>query len=190
MPQKKNPDFAELIRGKTGRVNGDLVTLLTMLKGLPLAYNKDMQEDKEAAFDAVDTLQASLVVVEGMLSSMQVNSERMLDAAHGGFMAATDLADYLVGRGMAFREAHEVVGRIVLDLETQGRTLQDLSVSDFAAYDPAFGEAALDAVDIDGVVARRTSHGGTGKDAVVEQLAVAREVLGQDEEWLAAHGGA
>jgi argininosuccinate lyase len=190
MPQKKNPDFAELVRGKTGRVNGDLVALLTMLKGLPLAYNKDMQEDKEAAFDAVDTLQASLVAVEGMLSSMVVNSERMLDAAHGGFMAATDLADYLVGKGIAFREAHEVVGRIVLELEQQGRTLQDLSASEFAAYHPSFGDAALDAVDINGVVSRRTSQGGTGTDAVVKQISVAREILGQDCEWLEAHGGA
>jgi argininosuccinate lyase len=190
MPQKKNPDFAELIRGKTGRVNGDLIQLLTILKGLPLAYNKDMQEDKEAAFDAVDTLQASLVVVEGMLSSMTVNTERMLDAAHGGFMAATDLADYLVGKGIAFREAHEVVGRIVLDLESQGRTLQDLSVTEFQAYHSSFGDAALEAVDIYGVVSRRTSQGGTGNDAVTQQIDVARDVLSQSVEWLEAHGGA
>ena len=120
---------------------------------------------------------------------MHVNSETMLEAAHGGFMAATDLADYLVGTGMPFREAHEVVGRIVLDLRAQGRTLQDLSAAEFAAYHPSFGDAALEAVDIYGVVSRRTSEGGTGNDAVVEQIAVAREVLGQDVDWLAAHGG-
>jgi argininosuccinate lyase len=190
MPQKKNPDFAELIRGKTGRVNGDLVALLTVFKGLPLAYNKDMQEDKEAAFDAMDALQAGLVVAEGMLSTMNVNTERMLDAAHGGFMAATDLADYLVGKGIAFREAHEVVGRMVLELEQEGRTLQDLSASEFAAYHPSFGDAALEAVDIYGVVSRRNSHGGTGNEAVVAQIDVAREVLVGDAEWLEAHGGA
>ncbi|MDZ4179786.1 MAG: argininosuccinate lyase, partial [Coriobacteriia bacterium] len=155
MPQKKNPDFAELTRGKTGRVVGDLVGLLTVLKGLPLAYNKDMQEDKEGAFDAVDTAHDCLAVVEGMLSTMRVNDDRMFAAAHGGFMAATDLADHLVGTGMPFRDAHEVVGRLVLECERSGRTLQDLSASDYAAAHPAFTGEVLQAVDIRSVVARR-----------------------------------
>ncbi len=120
MPQKKNPDFAELVRGKTGRVLGDLQSLLVTLKGLPLAYNKDMQEDKEPAFDAVDTLSDSLRAMTGMLDTMRVNVDAMAAGARGGFMAATDLADYLVGKGMPFREAHEVVGRLVLDCERRG----------------------------------------------------------------------
>ncbi|MDD6290121.1 MAG: argininosuccinate lyase, partial [Eggerthellales bacterium] len=128
MPQKKNPDFAELIRGKTGRVYGDLVQLLTVMKALPLAYNKDMQEDKEGVFDAVDTLGDSLVVMTGMIRTMTVNADRMRAGAHGGFMAATDLADYLVGKGMPFRDAHAVVGKLVLDCEKAGKTLQELTV--------------------------------------------------------------
>jgi len=186
MPQKKNPDFAELTRGKTGRVVGDLVGLLTVLKGLPLAYNKDMQEDKEGAFDAIDTTLDCLVAVDGMLATMAVNTDRMRSAAHGGFMAATDLADYLVGTGMPFRDAHEVVGRLVLTLEREGRTLQDLTPTEFAAVDPAFGEDATAAVDIDGVVARRVSEGGTGGDAVAIQLGRCRDVLAVDTTWLEA----
>lgn len=187
MPQKKNPDFAELTRGKTGRVVGDLVGLLTVLKGLPLAYNKDMQEDKEGVFDAIDTALDALTVTGGMLGSMHVNGERMLAGAQGGFMAATDLADYLVGTGMPFRDAHEVVGRLVLECERTGRTLQDLTAKEFAAADPAFGADALDAVDIHAVVARRTSEGGTGTEAVVEQLALARDALAVDTTWIESH---
>lgn len=174
MPQKKNPDFAELIRGKTGRVYGDLMALLTTMKGLPLAYNKDMQEDKEGVFDAVDTLSKSLVVMTGMIGTMQVNADAMRQGAHGGFMAATDLADYLVGKGMPFREAHAVVGKLVLDCEKAGKTLQELSAADLAAADEHFGADALDAVDIDKVVARRTTAGGTGHDAVKAQLEQAK----------------
>ena len=174
MPQKKNPDFAELIRGKTGRVYGDLMALLTTMKGLPLAYNKDMQEDKEGVFDAVDTLGDSLVVMTGMVETMHVNADAMRAAAHGGFMAATDLADYLVGTGMPFREAHAVVGRLVLECEKAGKTLQELSADELAAFDDHFAADAREAVDIDAVVAKRTTAGGTGHDAVKEQLAQAR----------------
>ncbi|MDY0087773.1 MAG: argininosuccinate lyase [Coriobacteriia bacterium] len=184
MPQKKNPDFAELTRGKTGRVLGDLVGLLTMLKGLPLAYNKDMQEDKEGAFDAIDTTLGCLVVVEGMLSTMHVDSERMRTAAHGGFMAATDLADHLVSSGIPFRDAHEVVGKLVLELEKQGRTLQQLTAEDFAAINPAFGQGAPAVVDITEVVSRRVSQGGTGHQALVQQLERCRDVLDADATWL------
>ncbi|TLM80533.1 MAG: argininosuccinate lyase [Actinobacteria bacterium] len=188
MPQKKNPDFAELVRGKTGRVYGDLTALLTVLKGLPLAYNKDMQEDKAAAFDAIDTLEASLRAVDGMLSTMTVNAERMLAGAHGGFMAATDLADHLAAAGVPFREAHEVVGRLVLQCEREGRTLQDLTVGDLRSADPRFGPDAPGAVDVRAMVARRSSAGGTGDEAVTEQIALAEAVLGADEEWRAAAG--
>ena len=180
MPQKKNPDFAELIRGKVGRVYGDLMQLLTTLKALPLSYNKDMQEDKEGVFDAVDTVSASLVVMAGMIRTMKVNAEAMRGGAHGGFMAATDLADYLVGKGMPFREAHAVVGRLVLECEKAGKTLQDLSVEELAAADEAFDEGALAAVDIDNIVAKRTTYGGTGHEQVKAQLGEARERLNAD----------
>lgn len=180
MPQKKNPDFAELIRGKTGRVYGDLMGLLTTLKGLPLAYNKDMQEDKEGVFDVVDTLSDSLVVMTGMIRTMTVNADAMRKGAHGGFMAATDLADYLVGKGMPFRDAHAVVGRLVLECEKRGKTLQELSVDELKQADPLFDAGALDAVDIDKIVARRITAGGTGHDAVKVQLDQARERLAAD----------
>lgn len=180
MPQKKNPDFAELIRGKVGRVYGDLMGLLTTLKGLPLAYNKDMQEDKEGVFDAVDTLSDSLVVMTGMIRTMTVNADAMRKGAHGGFMAATDLADYLVGKGMPFRDAHAVVGKLVLECEKQGKTLQELSVDELKQASPLFDAGALDAVDIDKIVARRITAGGTGHDAVKVQLDQARERLAAD----------
>jgi len=188
MPQKKNPDFAELVRGKTGRVVGDLTALLVTLKGLPLAYNKDMQEDKAPAFDAVDTYADSLEAMTGMLSTMRVNAERMREAAHGGFMAATDLADHLAARGVPFREAHEVVGKLVLACERDGRTLQDLTIEELQAASPAFSEDALCAVDIDAVVGRRDTFGGTAPERVADQLAAAREQLAADTAWLAAHG--
>lgn len=186
MPQKKNPDFAELTRGKTGRVVGDLVGLLTVLKGLPLAYNKDMQEDKEGAFDAIDTTLDALTVCDGMLASMSIDTDRMLAGAQGGFMAATDLADYLVGTGMPFRDAHEVVGRLVLECERSGRTLQEITADEFAGIDPAFGPDAVDVVDIYAVVARRVSEGGTGNDAVLTQISAARDVLAADAAWVEA----
>jgi argininosuccinate lyase len=188
MPQKKNPDFAELIRGKTGRVYGSLVQLLTMMKALPLAYNKDMQEDKEGAFDAVDTLDASLAVMTGMISTMTVRESNMREGAQGGFMAATDLADYLVGRGMPFREAHAVVGELVLECEKAGKTLQDLTAEDLVHAHELFGEDALEAVDIDEVVRRRTTQGGTGHDAVREQMKLAQERLRADEAQLESSG--
>ncbi|MGI6032245.1 MAG: argininosuccinate lyase [Coriobacteriales bacterium] len=184
MPQKKNPDFAELIRGKTGRVYGDLMALLTTMKGLPLAYNKDMQEDKEGVFDAVDTLSDSLVVMAGMISTMQVNADVMRQGAHGGFMAATDLADYLVGKGVPFRDAHAIVGKLVLECEKEGKTLQELTPEELAAADEHFGADALDAVDIDKVVARRTTAGGTGHDAVKVQIDQAEKRQQEDEETL------
>ena len=185
MPQKKNPDFAELIRGKTGRVYGDLMALLTTMKGLPLAYNKDMQEDKEGVFDAVDTLGNSLVVMTGMIRTMQINEDAMRAGALGGFMAATDLADYLVGTGVPFREAHAIVGKLVLECEKQGKTLQDLSAEELARVDEHFDADALEAVDIDKVVERRTTYGATGHEAVKVQLEHARESLAADTRAMA-----
>ncbi len=184
MPQKKNPDFAELVRGKTGRVIGDLTALLVTLKSLPLAYNKDMQEDKEPAFDAIDTLADSLRAVDGMIATMSVNVDAMRQGAAGGFMAATDLADYLAAHGMPFREAHEVVGRLVLACEREGKTLQELSVQGLEDASSVFGSDALEAVDLDKIVARRVTAGGTGHERVTEQLAQAAEALEADVIWL------
>ncbi len=181
MPQKKNPDFAELIRGKTGRVYGDLMALLTTLKALPLAYDKDMQEDKEGLFDAVDTLSSSLAVMGGMLETLSVNADRMAEGAKGGFMAATDLADYLVGQGMPFREAHAVIGKLVLDCEQRGVALQDLSAEELAAVDEHLDAGALEALDLERIVAARTTAGGTGNEAVAAQLRKAKETLQDDQ---------
>ena len=136
MPQKKNPDVAELIRGKTGRVYGHLNALLTIMKGLPLAYNRDLQEDKEPLFDTVDTVSACLLMARELFNGLQVRGERTQAAAEEGFMNATDLADYLVGRGLSFRAAHDVVGRAVRDCIDTGRKLQELSLEEFQGYCP------------------------------------------------------
>ncbi len=181
MPQKKNPDVAELVRGKSGRVFGDLTALLVLMKGLPLAYDKDMQEDKEAAFDAVDTLAACVRAVDGMVATMRVNEGVMRAAAEGGFMAATDLADYLAGKGVPFREAHEVVGKLVAKLEASDRTLADATIEDLKAASEEFGEEAVALVGADEVVRRRQSAGGTNPDRVKQQLQAARATLAADE---------
>jgi argininosuccinate lyase len=186
MPQKKNPDVAELVRGKTGRVYGDLVGLLTVMKGIPLAYNKDMQEDKEGVFDAAETLADCMKACAGMVSTLTVNEERMRAGARGGFMAATDLADHLAARGVPFRDAHEIVGRLVLECERAGRTLQDLTLEDLRASSPEFGDDALEAVDLDAIVSRRSTEGGTGHEAVRAQLVLARDALGSTNTWLSA----
>ncbi|MDD3486171.1 MAG: argininosuccinate lyase [Atopobiaceae bacterium] len=182
MPQKKNPDFAELVRGKSGRVLGDLVSLLTTLKGLPLTYDKDLQEDKEPVFDAVDTLLGSLHAVTGMVSTLRFDEERMRAASHEGYMAATDLADYLVGKGLPFRQAHAVVGRIVGDCVREHVTLQELTADELRSYSPLFGDDAPEAVDIERVVARRCTYGGTGHDAVAAQLGEAKAMVSRQRE--------
>lgn len=182
MPQKKNPDFAELVRGKTGRVYGDLMQLLTMLKGLPLAYNKDMQEDKEGVFDALDTVLLCLKTMQGMISTMTVNEEAMREGALGGFMAATDLADYLVGKNVPFRMAHEIVGRIVAQCENEGKSLHQLTAMEYTREHAAFEEDVLEAVDIERVVERRNTYGGTGHRQVAQQLNNAKRSLIRDEE--------
>ena len=179
MPQKKNPDFAELVRGKTGRVVGDLVGLLVLMKGLPLAYNKDMQECKEGALDAATTLADCLLVMAGMLADITVNAEVMEAAAAQGFTAATDVADYLAKRGMPFREAHEVVGKLVLDCEKRGIGLEDLTLEDFKAASDLFEDDILGTLDVRSVVEARTSFGGTSSASVAQQLEFAEERLAQ-----------
>lgn len=177
MPQKKNPDVAELVRGKTGRVYGDLVALLTVMKGLPLAYNKDMQEDKEQVFDAVDTIQKCLLVVEPMLKTMQVNRDTMAFGAKGGFTNATDLADYMAKKGVPFREAHELVGRIVLQCSKKGIGLEDLSLSDYQELSPIFEEDLFSSIGIEHCVRARKITGGPSPDTVAEGIKVSRQAL-------------
>ena len=156
MPQKKNPDITELVRGKTGRVYGDLMTLLTAMKALPLAYNKDMQEDKEALFDALDTVELSLKVLAPMLRTAAFHPENMRAAAAKGFINATDCADYLVGRGIPFRDAYSITGRLVNRCTELGLTLEELPLSEYQAVSPAFDESVYEAIDLDNCVARRS----------------------------------
>lgn len=156
MPQKKNPDMAELIRGKTGRVYGDLMALLTVMKGLPLAYNKDMQEDKEPVFDAGDTLTASLGIFTEMLATARFNEDVMLAAARGGFMNATDAADYLVAKGIPFRDCHEIIGRMVLDCINSGKAIEDLSLEELKNYSDKFEEDIYDKISLETIIRART----------------------------------
>ncbi|MFR1640140.1 MAG: argininosuccinate lyase, partial [Eggerthellaceae bacterium] len=185
MPQKKNPDFAELIRGKTGRVVGDLVALLVTMKALPLAYNKDLQEDKEGAIDAAKTLEDCLVCAAGMIETMAVKPESMRAQAKKGYLAATDVADYLAKKGMPFRRAHEVVGHLVLLCEQRGCDLEDLALDDFKAESELFEEDITASLDLESIVAARTTEGGTGHAAVRAQLALAKDALAADEAVLA-----
>ena len=190
MPQKKNPDFAELIRGKTGRVVGDLVALLVTMKSLPLAYNKDLQEDKEGAIDAAKTLEDCCRCAAGMIETMQVNADAMRAQAKTGYLAATDVADYLAKKGMPFRRAHEVVGHLVLLCEKRGCDLEDLSLEDFKAESDLFEADIAGELDLESIVAARTTFGGTGHAAVREQMAAAKAQLASDEAQLAYGGGA
>ncbi len=180
MPQKRNPDAAELIRGKTGRVIGDLNALLIVLKGLPLAYGKDMQEDKEATFDAADTLSLCLAAMTGMIADMTAHPEAMRRAAGGGFSTATDLADWLVRRlGLPFREAHHVTGQLVRLAEQQRCDLADLTLADMQAVDGRITTEVFAVLGIDASVASRTSHGGTAPDNVKRACAAARQRLNE-----------
>ena len=177
MPQKKNPDVTELIRGKTGRVYGNLMTLLTMMKGLPLAYNKDMQEDKEAIFDSLDTVFACLPVFTDLLATMKIKKESMAEGAKGGYMNATDLADYLVYKGLPFRDAHAVSGKLVLSAIRQGKALDELSLSEMQAVCPLFEEDIYEALRIDTCVNRRNIIGGPAPDRVREAIDRAKDYL-------------
>ena len=177
MPQKKNPDIAELVRGKTGRVYGDLMALLTVMKGLPLAYNKDMQEDKEAAFDAFDTVKDCILLFTGMLDTIKFRKERMAQSAMKGFTNATDAADYLVGKGVPFREAHGIVGRLVLYCIEKNTSIDALPLEEMKEISDRFEEDIYDAVSLKACVERRLTIGAPGREAMEKVLAVYRQCL-------------
>jgi len=177
MPQKKNPDMAELVRGKTGRVYGDLMALLTTLKGLPLAYNKDMQEDKEAVFDAVDTVKMCLQVFTGMIDTLTAIPENMKQAAQKGFINATDLADWLVKNGLPFRSAYKIAGQLVARCMAEGTVLEHLPLSVYQEYCDLFNEDVYAAIDLTTCVEKRISEGGTSIASVEAQIAYVRNEL-------------
>ena len=177
MPQKKNPDLAELIRGKTARVYGDLMALLTMMKGLPLAYNKDMQEDKEAVFDALDTVSLCLQAMTPMIDTLTVREDKMLASAQFGYMNATDLADYLAKKGMPFRSAYKLTGQIVASCIEKGIPLEALPLDEYKAFSDLFDDDVLQAIDLKTCVENRNSYGGTSPNAVRAQIAEIRKQL-------------
>ena len=177
MPQKKNSDMAELVRGKTGRVYGDLMAMLTVLKGLPLAYNKDMQEDKECVFDALDTVKACLGIFAPMIATMKPDRENMYRAAGKGFINATDLADYLVGKGMPFRTAYKTVGETVALCIKEDKTLEELPMEEYKKISDLYDEGLYDAISLVNCVRRRTSEGGTGAASVNRQIAFVEEFV-------------
>ncbi|WNC14427.1 argininosuccinate lyase [Brevibacillus brevis] len=184
MPQKKNPDVAELVRGKTGRVYGNLFGLLTVLKGLPLAYNKDMQEDKEGMFDTVSTIHGALALLTPMIQTMQVKTERMRQAVTKDFSNATDLADYLVRKDMPFRQAHEVVGRTVLYCIEHQKYLLDLSLEEFQSFSEVIGEDVYEALAVETVVNARNVLGGTARNQVESQIEWYRKQLAETHVWV------
>lgn len=177
MPQKKNPDICELIRGKTGRAYGNLNTLLTMLKGLPLAYNKDMQEDKEAIFDSIDNVKMCLSIFAPMLKTMKVNKDNMKKAAAKGFINATDLADYLVKKNMAFRDAYKLSGSLVAYCIDNNKVLEELSLDEFKKYSSLFENDVYDAINLENATFRRTSDGASSIESVEKQIASLRSSL-------------
>lgn len=177
MPQKKNPDMAELIRGKVGRTTGHLMSMLVTLKGLPLAYNKDMQEDKEGLFDAIHTIKGSLKIFEGMLDTMTVNTNRLNETVTKDFSNATELADYLVSKNVPFRTAHEIVGKIVLDCINKGIYLLDVPLEDYQSHHESIEADIYDFLKPENCLKRRKSYGSTGQDAVKHQLSVAQQLI-------------
>ena len=179
MPQKKNPDVAELVRGKTGRIYGDLITLLTIMKALPLAYNKDMQEDKEPVFDAIDTVEMCLPVFAAMVKSLTVKPKNMARAAAGGFINATDCADYLVKKGMPFREAYMIVGRLVNMCIKSGENLETLTLRDFCAISDLFDSDVYEALELRHCVHERKVYGGPSKDNVARQIQSIQDFVDQ-----------
>ena len=170
MPQKKNPDVAELIRGKTGRVYGSLMTILTVMKGIPLAYNKDMQEDKECIFDAIDTVKMCLPVFCNMIKTMRVNDDKMLSGAKGGFTNATDVADYLVKKGVPFRESHSIVGKMVAKAENEHKNLDDFTIEEFKECSPLIEEDIYDAISMQTCVEERKVIGGPSPECVLKEI--------------------
>ena len=180
MPQKRNPDIAELVRGKTGRVNGDLVALLTSVKGLPLAYNRDLQEDKEPLFDAADTLLGSLEMMSGMIQTLEFNGERMRAAVESGFLLATELADYLAAKGVPFREAHGIVNSLVESALAEGKQLRDLTLDDYRRASEHFEQDVLD-ITVESAIAKRDIVGGTAPNRVRDAITAARARLEPSE---------
>ena len=180
MPQKKNPDIAELVRGKTGRVYGALTSLLTTMKGIPLAYNKDMQEDKELVFDAIDTTKGCLALFTGMLRTMKFNDARMEESAKHGFTNATDAADYLVNHGVPFRDAHGIVGQLVLYGIEHKKALDDFTMEEFKAISPVFEEDIYDAISMETCVAKRNTIGAPGPQAMKEVIAKYEAYLAEE----------
>lgn len=181
MPQKKNPDIAELVRGKTGRVYGALMSLLTTMKGIPLAYNKDMQEDKELSFDAMDTLKGCIALFNGMLATMKFNKENMYASANGGFTNATDAADYLVNHGVPFRDAHGIIGKLVLYCIEKDKAIDELSLDELKAVSPVFEEDLYEAVSMKTCVEKRLTIGAPGPEAMRAVIEIERAYLA--EEW-------
>ncbi|NLP15933.1 MAG: argininosuccinate lyase [Clostridiales bacterium] len=181
MPQKKNPDIAELVRGKTGRVYGALMSLLTTMKGLPLAYNKDMQEDKELTFDAIDTVKGCIALSDGMLSTLKFNKDIMADSATKGFINATDAADYLVNKGVAFRDAHSIIGQLVLACIDKGVSLDKLSLEDYKAICPIFDDDIYDAISLTTCVNKRNTIGAPGKKAMAKVIELNEEYLNKEQ---------
>lgn len=177
MPQKKNPDIAELIRGKSGRVYGSLISLLTTMKGLPLAYNKDMQEDKEMSFDAIDTVKSLIKLMSGMISSMKFNHERMAKSARGGFTNATDAADYLVKKNVAFRDAHEIVGRLVLYGIENNKALDEFTLEEFKNISEVFDNDIYEAISLKTCVEKRNTKGAPGLKAINDEIEASRKLL-------------
>jgi argininosuccinate lyase len=177
MPQKKNPDSMELVRGKTGRIFGHLMALLTMMKGLPLTYNKDMQEDKEAVFDTADTVTACLAVTTTVLRNIRLNEKRAREAASQGYLNATELADYLARKGMPFRAAHETVGRIVKHAIERDAELNDLSLDELRSFSSLIEQDVFDSLSLAQTLATKSQTGGTSPERVAEALAAARTSL-------------
>ncbi|EKE03469.1 MAG: hypothetical protein ACD_20C00199G0001 [uncultured bacterium] len=180
MPQKKNPDVAELVRGKAGRVYGDMMALLTTMKSLPLAYNKDMQEDKEPTFDAIDTVKMCLPVFTAMVETMKVRKENMYKAAQGGFTNATDAADYMVKKGLPFRDAHEVIGKLVLYCIQNNKALEELTLDEFKSLSPIFEQDVYKAISLEECVDRRNVIGGPAKEIMEKVIAQSEEYLKQN----------
>jgi len=181
MPQKKNPDMAELIRGKTGSVYGNLMALLSIMKGLPLAYNKDMQEDKPPVFDAGETLRSSLAIFTDMLDTMHVRKDRMAEAARKGFMNATDAADYLVSKGLPFRDCHEIIGKMVLYCIQRDMALEDLSMDELKAFSDKFDDDIYDKISVRACIAAKRSYGSTSFDSVAVMIGNAKKLLHADQ---------
>ena len=181
MPQKKNPDIAELIRGKTGRVYGAMLSLLTTMKGLPLAYNKDMQEDKELTFDAIDTVKGCLLLFTGMISTMSFCKDRMEASAKNGFTNATDAADYLVGKGVPFRDAHGIIGQLVLYCIEKKIALEDMRLEEFKAVSPVFEEDIYDAISMKTCVEKRMTMGAPSREAVEKVISIYRQRLNKNK---------